>query len=451
MKYRIKKEYNWHPLYKYVMDVKRKYIQSYTLLNNIPCPENYDFNEWLDRLEEWKNLTPAFINNLIEIFNPLQITCYDHYVLFKYKGFVELSDDYDLNTFFELHDGLYRECRSCVFDLKNDEIALASLSKFKNYNEDGNDWSPQNIEYKYNTAQKVFVTNKLDGSYQQYRYIVDEDRILGSGSQALNPSESWRLAEGYKLLSDGQKNLIKSFPNYTFIFEYISPKNPIVVKYDESQEGLYLLAARDVKDGKEVSFDVLSDMAEKYKFKMTQWYYNATLFSVLADVDNYLSSEKEGWVVDMVDGHKNHFRCKIKTSDYVLMHKALSKNISPNAVINAIHENRFDDFLAKCPDAYKDLIMEYYNTVHEYINLYKELINKILIKGNAECGDFWNDKKEAMLWMDKLPKVLRGRTKTKYLGQENDFLLKKQFCYKYSEITKALHNLKRYKDSMVEG
>lgn len=50
-----------------------------------------------------------------------------------------------------------------------------------------------------------------------------------------------------------------------------------------------------------------------------------------------------------------------------------------------------------------------------------------------------------MLWMDKLPKVLKGRTKTKYLGQENDFLLKRQFCYKYSEITKALHNLKRFK------
>ena len=49
-------------------------------------------------------------------------------------------------------------------------------------------------------------------------------------------------------------------------------------------------------------------MAEEYDSKMTQWYYNATLFSVLADTDNYLSSEKEGWVVDMVDGYKNHFR-----------------------------------------------------------------------------------------------------------------------------------------------
>lgn len=134
------------------------------------------------------------------------------------------------------------------------------------------------------------------------------------------------------------------------------------------------------------------------------------------------------------------------------MHKALSKNISPNAVINAIHEDRFDDFLAKCPEAYRELIMQYYNTVHEYLNLYKELLlDKILIKGNAECVDFWNDKKEAMLWMDKLPKVLKGRTKTKYLGQENDFLLKRQFLYKYSEITKALHNLKRFKNLWWKG
>lgn len=452
MNFHFKKEFLWHPLYEYVMTVKRKYIQSYTLLNNEPCPENYNFNDWLDRVfEAWENITPKLNEKLSKIFDPLQITCYDHYVLFKYKGFIELSDDYDLGSFFELYNGLYRECRSCVFDVKNDEIALASLAKFKNYGEDDGDWSPKNIRSKYHFAHSIFITNKLDGSYQQYRYIADEDRILGSGSQALDPVESWRLAEGYKLLSDGQKELIRDYPDYTFIFEYISPKNPIVVKYDESQEGLYLLAARDVKDGKEVSFDILSDMAEEYDSKVTQWYYNATLFSVLADTDNYLSSEKEGWVVDMVDGHKNHFRCKIKTSDYVLMHKALSKNISPNAVINAIHEDRFDDFLANCPEAYRELIMQYYNTVHEYLNLYKELIDKILTKGNAECVDFWNNKKGAMLWMDKLPKVLKGRTKTKYLGQENDFLLKRQFCYKYSEITKALHNLKRFKNSMVEG
>lgn len=58
------------------------------------------------------------------------------------------------------------------------------------------------------------------------------------------------------------------------------------------------------------------------------------------------------------------------------MHKALSKNISPNAVINAIHEDRFDDFLAKCPEAYRELIMQYYNTVHEYLNLIKSLLIK---------------------------------------------------------------------------
>ena len=231
MNFHFKKEFLWHPLYEYVMTVKRKYIQSYTLLNNEPCPENYNFNDWLDRVfEVWGNITPKLNEKLSKIFDPLQITCYDHYVLFKYKGFIELSDDYDLGSFFELYNGLYRECRSCVFDVENDEIALASLAKFKNYGEDEGDWSPKNIKSKYNFAHAVFITNKLDGSYQQYRYIAEEDRILGSGSQALDPVESWRLAAGYKLLSDGQKELIKDYPDYTFIFEYISPKNPIVVK-----------------------------------------------------------------------------------------------------------------------------------------------------------------------------------------------------------------------------
>lgn len=440
MNFHFKKEFLWHPLYEYVMTIKRKYIQSYTLLNNEPCPENYNFNDWLDRVfEAWENITPKLNEKLSKIFDPLQITCYDHYVLFKYKGFIELSDDYDLGSFFELYNGLYRECRSCVFDVKNDEIALASLAKFKNYGEDDGDWSPKNIRSKYNFAHSIFITNKLDGSYQQYRYIADEDRILGSGSQALDPVESWRLAAGYKLLSDGQKELIRDYPDYTFIFEYISPKNPIVVKYDESQEGLYLLAARDVKDGKEVSFDILSDMAEEYDSKMTQWYYNATLFSVLADTDNYLSSEKEGWVVDMVDGYKNHFRCKIKTESYLMMHKILPRKVSPNAVVQAIHENILDDFLANVPEAHKEIINDYKNNVLLYLKLMQKRIDFYLQNMNKFSLD---SRKEKMLWIqNNTPKIFRPYLRNEVLGEKNDFLKHFDGVLKYQVILDRLKEI----------
>lgn len=440
MNFHFKKEFLWHPLYEYVMTVKRKYIQSYTLLNNEPCPENYNFNDWLNRVfEAWENITPKLNEKLSKIFDPLQITCYDHYVLFKYKGFIELSDDYDLGSFFELYNGLYRECRSCVFDIKNDEIALASLAKFKNYGEDDGDWSPKNIRSKYNFAHSIFITNKLDGSYQQYRYIADEDRILGSGSQALDPVESWRLAAGYKLLSEGQKELIRDYPDYTFIFEYISPKNPIVVKYDESQEGLYLLAARDVKDGKEVSFDILSDMAEEYDSKITQWYYTATLFSVLADTDNYLSSEKEGWVVDMVDGHKNHFRCKIKTESYLMMHKILPRKVSPNAVVQAIHENILDDFLANVPEAYKEIINDYKNNVLLYLKLMQKRIDFYLQNMNKFSLD---SRKEKMLWIqNNPPKIFRSYLRNEVLGEKNDFLKHFDGVLKYQVILDRLKEI----------
>lgn len=440
MNFHFKKEFLWHPLYEYVMTVKRKYIQSYTLLNNEPCPENYNFNDWLDRVfEVWGNITPKLNEKLSKIFDPLQITCYDHYVLFKYKGFIELSDDYDLNSFFELYDGLYRECRSCVFDIKNDEIALASLAKFKNYGEDEGDWSPKNIRSKYNFAHAVFITNKLDGSYQQYRYIAEEDRILGSGSQALDPVESWRLAAGYKLLSDGQKELIKDYPDYTFIFEYISPKNPIVVKYDESQEGLYLLAARDVKDGKEVSFDILKDMAEEYDSKITQWYYNTTLFNILADTNNYLSSEKEGWVVDMVDGYKNHFRCKIKTESYLMMHKILPRKVSPNAVVQAIHENVLDDFLANVPEAYKEIINDYKNNVLLYLKLMQKRIDFYLQNMNKFSLD---SRKEKMLWIqNNTPKIFRSYLRNEVLGEKNDFLKHFDGVLKYQVILDRLKEI----------
>lgn len=452
MEYNYNKKYEWHPLYKYVMDVKRKFIQSFFLLENQPCPDNYDFNYWIERSHVWdeiydNSLTQTnYVKVLREIFNPLHITCYKHYVLFKYKNFIELDEEYDLSSFFELHNGLYRECRSCVFDLKNDSIVLASLSKFKNYGEDEKDWSIKNIQNKYNLAQKIYITNKLDGSYQQYRYLKGQDEILGSGSMALDPVESWRLKEGYSLLTEGQKEMLKAYPDFTFIFEYISPKNPIVVKYEKNQEGLYLLAARGVQDGKEICFDVLKNIADEFGSKMTQWYSNSTLNQVLASTKDYLSSEKEGWVVDMVDGYNNHFRCKIKVEDYVLMHKLLSQNISPNAVIDAVHSDRFDDFYAKCPDAYKDIIMGYFYTIFKYKNLYQELVDFCLQKGKEQCDNFAENKKEAMLWFENnIPKFLRGRVRCKYLGQENDFLLKKTECYRYAEITKTLQQLEWFK------
>lgn len=439
MKYNYQANFNWHPLYNYVMIVKREYMKGNA------DSEEYNFNDWLDYInfiysDEDCEIKDKIIKSVLDVFKALDITCYSHYALFKYKGYIELGDLGYGSNFFEIYNGLYRECRSIVFDLKNDTIELASLSKFKNYNEDEDSWKADNIWKKYDNASgNFYITNKMDGSYQQYRYDVREDEIIGSGSSALDRNESWRLSEGYSLLTDGHKRMFKDFPDWTFIFEYISPKNPIVVKYTKEQEGLYLLAARNVNDGSEMTFSELKGKASWYSIKITENYADS-LSEVLSQTGKYTSDEKEGWVLDIIGIDGVHFRTKIKTESYLLMHRILAGKVSPNAVVQAIHDNILDDFLSTVPEAYRSIIDEYKENVYLYIRLMKQTVNfyyQKIEKNGLES------KKEKMIWIqNNVPKDFQGAVRNKVLGYENDYLKHINDTVKYQFVINKLNKLK---------
>lgn len=439
MKYNYQANFNWHPLYNYVMIVKKEYMKGNA------DSEEYNFNDWLDYInfiysDENCEIKNKIIKSVLEVFKALDVTCYSHYALFKYKGYIELGDLGYGSNFFEIYNGLYRECRSIVFDLKNDTIELASLSKFKNYNEDEDSWKADNIWKKYDNASgNFYITNKMDGSYQQYRYDVREDEIIGSGSSALDRNESWRLSEGYSLLTDGHKRMFKDFPDWTFIFEYISPKNPIVVKYTKEQEGLYLLAARNVNDGSEMTFSELKGKASWYSIKITENYADS-LSEVLSQTGKYTSDEKEGWVLDIIGVDGVHFRTKIKTESYLLMHRILAGKVSPNAVVQAIHDNILDDFLSTVPEAYRSIIDEYKENVYLYIRLMKQTVNfyyQKIEKNGLES------KKEKMIWIqNNVPKDFQGAVRNKVLGYENDYLKHINDTVKYQFVINKLNKLK---------
>lgn len=439
MKYNYQANFNWHPLYNYVMIVKREYMKGNA------DSEDYNFNDWLDYInfiysDENCEIKNKIIKSVLEVFKALDVTCYSHYALFKYKGYIELGDLGYGSNFFEIYNGLYRECRSIVFDLKNDTIELASLSKFKNYNEDEDSWKADNIWKKYDNASgNFYITNKMDGSYQQYRYDVREDEIIGSGSSALDRNESWRLSEGYSLLTDGHKRMFKDFPDWTFIFEYISPKNPIVVKYTKEQEGLYLLAARNVNDGSEMTFSELKGKASWYSIKITENYADS-LSDILTQTEKYTSDEKEGWVLDIIGIDGVHFRTKIKTESYLLMHRILAGKVSPNAVVQAIHDNILDDFLSTVPEAYRSIIDEYKENVYLYIRLMKQTVNfycQKIEKNGLES------KKEKMIWIqNNVPKDFQGAVRNKVLGYENDYLKHINDTVKYQFVINKLNKLK---------
>lgn len=389
---------------------------------------------------------------LREIFRPLNVTEYKDLLLFKYKGYTELADLGYGGDFFELHDGLYRECRSVVFNKRTKMVVLAALPKFKNFGEDESDWSKDNCWKKYSNAEKVYITNKMDGSYQQFTYDSKTQSIIGSGSQALDPELSWRLQNGYKYVEDNWLiGVMSQYPEWTFIFEYVSPDNPIVVKYDRSEEGLYLLAMRNKFTGEEMDTVRLNEIAKAWNLKITEYYRGTSLEEVLASTDKYSSSEKEGWVVNCVDKEGKSFRFKIKTDDYVLMHKALSNLISPNAVVEAIYNDRYDDFVAKCPDAYKEKVEKYRDEILLYYNLFKSLAYRYAVKVFEELGHD-DPCKEVMLWINQnVPKCVRETTRAIILGKEPSFLTKNGGSLKnYTEIIEHYNQLVEYEYVLLQ-
>lgn len=431
-----------HPLLGYIKQVKALYEH-----NHKPI-QDWNFKHWLECLSEQAEKThDANLLGLLGIFEPLDITVDNEYALFHYKGFIDLGDmGYSDSEFFYLDDGLYQECRSCVFDVKKEEIVLASLPKWKNYNEDAFDWSEKNIREKYASAQKIWITNKMDGSYQQFRYISNSDglgEIFGSGSQAISVNESWRLKEGISLLTDSQKQMIKDYPDYTFIFEFISTKNAIVVHYTKEQEGMYLISARSCVDGAEMDFDALRGIASLYGSKMVEYYNSENLDSLLSQVDNFTSDKKEGWVVRMRNEDGSDFRTKIKVTDYVLMHRVISKQVSPNSVIEALSRGTYDDFYSKVPDAFKDIVKGFYVETIDYINVREFTAEKWYNQMEKELEEQLENfpdnyaNKIKMVWItENVPKCIASDVRNLVNGRETLHLVRRGFPYRHAEIVK---------------
>ena len=355
-------QYLWHPLFHYVIDVLNCFpLAVYRVYNNNgiddieyeKLEQTKDFNIMLKFLEEcyngkyetiYKGHVP--LKKLLDIFKPLQINCYDGLALFKYVNFIVLNDMEIFGAnFWRLHNGLYKECRSVVIDIVKKCIVLAPQAKFFNVNEN-DEWSYDNIKNRISKANTVEITNKLDGSNQNYRWYNGE--IIGSGSSAIDKRESWRLQKGYNLLTLSHKVMMRDYKDYTFMYEFISPENRRVVNYTKEQEGLYLFGMRNVKTGKELTYNEVLQIASEYDVPTTELYQDS-FDDIMGQLDNYSSDEKEGWVIGISDEQGNIFKAKLKVNDYVLMHKALAKLISPNAIIKAIADGKWDDFYSKIP------------------------------------------------------------------------------------------------------
>ena len=319
-------------------------------------------------------------------------------------------------------DSIYRECRSLVIDLDEEEIVICPFKKFFNLNEVEENNINKVINEIHN-AKTFEITNKLDGSMQCTRFY--NNKIIMTGSMNLDIKNSWRLQDGISMLTENHKMMIKDNPNYTFIFEYISLKDAHVVIYNKSQEGLYLIGIRNVYTGEELSYNNLKYFANKYNIPMTD-IEHIQFDEMLKQMKLYKSSDKEGWVLN-IDGRK----VKVKCDDYVHLHRILDKLSSINVIIENVAEDRFDDMMSKIPNTHKDRVLQTAKEIIDYKNKANKLIKEYYNKAPK------NNTKEFMIWVDNnCPDYIKSHVKNIYLGKEYNILKTRCGYKKYNDIIK---------------
>lgn len=363
-----------------------------------------------------------------EIFDQVQINQCGSMVLIRY-GLHEMG-----RGMWEDKNSPLREARSLVFDIMTEELVLTPFRKFFNLNEVEEN-SIENIEKEIIECERFEVSEKMDGSMQSYRYY--NGRIIGSGSMALDPRNSFRLEEGYQLLTDNHKKMIQSMPTITFIFEYISEKDKHVVPYDyDTQKGLYLIGMRSVIDGEEYPYEAIKEVSEEFDIPCCKIYQYNTLQEVLEHLDKMTVKDGEGFVLN-IDGHK----IKLKCEDYLQLHRLDDKLSSPNVIIEAYANGTIDDLYANMSPLMKEKNKDVIDTIEKFIYKMRHKIDMNLDEVNMmvrlDGTEEENNKKLHKFINEFVDKDVREYVRMTYLGREYNIFKSRSGKYrKIEEIRK---------------
>ena len=414
---------SWNPVLNLFLEIK----------NQIPENQLWNYQEG-SCVQHWvQTLHNPYYDKLIK---PLKINECGNLLLIRYSNYPKIfSKEEDVKItyqkFWNLYDGLYRECRSLVLDKRKNCLVLTPFKKFFNINEMP-ETSLENIKKRIENASLVEFSDKLDGSMQSVRYY--NGKIVMAGSQAVDADKSWRLRDGYKMLTEHHKQMIMNHPSLTFIFEYISPKDAHVVHYDF--EGLYLIGIRNVENGEEYPYAKVLDFARQYQVPATK-VVESTLEDIIAGLDDKSADEAEGFVLNM-DGYK----VKIKYNDYVGISRIIKHTCSSSTIIHYYAENRLDDLLSKIPAAYHDHVWD----VVRFLMKYEDLVDELTVQLYSKAPK--KNQKDFMIWVqENVPKEIRSYVRNRYLQKEINYFRKNQEgYYKLGELEKRLENIQKERE-----
>ena len=298
--------------------------------------------------------------------------------------YIAVKDEGDLAIFnyvsgCDFADPYVQEARGIIIDTRKCEVVCWPFRKFGNFGEsyaDSIDWS---------TAR---VQEKVDGSIITLWFNKEVDRWQWSTYGMIDASNATTLSGTH---SFGE--LIQSAINYneiqfdsldknnTYIFELVSPEQPIIIQYDLTM--LYHTGTRSNLTGEEFIVDIGMKMPASYALHSLEDCINAA---------KALNTDKqdikyEGFVVVDKDWH----RVKIKSPDYLYAHKlSENHNYTMKRILPLVlgDQEVLEDLMRVSPDSI--LYVRYYQYQYE---LLKRNARISMIKARALYEEFSNDRR----------------------------------------------------------
>lgn len=317
-----------------------------------------ELQKFMQEYDNWAELLAT------EPYN-LKISYYEKLVMFKYN---QLTADFSIP--------LVREARGIILECKPPyRVACWPFEKFFNYGEEYAaqiDWSTASVQ------------EKIDGSLIKCYFWDDEWRLATNGTinaclaQIDGCTEFQTYGDLWDSIWPNWREVINMYgcPNFTYMFEMVSPYNKVVIPYQNSE--IYFLGWRNCKTGEELPPEF--SMISQYRPIPNRYPLNS-LGEVIAAANN-LPWGREGYVV--CDGKFN--RVKIKSPAYVAAHYTVANGIiTKKKLLKVILTHEEEEFLTYCPE-YKEAIDEIKEDMREVQRWCEEALHKI-----SELPGYWRN------------------------------------------------------------
>jgi hypothetical protein len=236
-------------------------------------------------------------------------------------------------------------CRGLILNAKTFDLIGFGLSKFFNHGEGYAapiDWSTARAFEKIDGSMVMRwfspITNQFEFST---RYQLPENLRVNTTNTGIITWEN--LIK--RCLADWDPILMEQPKNETWVFEICSKENMVVVRH----AGYYakLLAARNIDTLEEIKLDSLpgstSMKPQSYQFSQPQ--------EVVEFANKFSATQNEGFVV--CDSAFN--RIKIKSDEYVALHRLKDGLTGINALISLAKGNDYEEIITHFPEYKPDL------------------------------------------------------------------------------------------------